>query len=248
MDFAKEKLPPAVGVVGFDFDKDGWMDLAFTHAGAPGISLWRNVQGKRLERVPLPDFGWQKGWGIAPVDYDNDGWLDLVAAGETANRAELRLLRNLGSRGWSDVTKSVALDEVKLNEPRAIGVADIDGNGDPDLVVTQLGGAPAVLRNNGGNQHSWMSIDLKALNDNKSGIGTKVEVYAGTLYQKWEASGASGYLGQNRSEERRVGKECRSRWAAYHEEQKEGGKIRQRVRNVEGHADESVQRKTHGGE
>ena len=197
MDFAKEKLPPAVGVVAFDFDKDGWMDLAFTHAGAPGISLWRNVQGKRLERVPLPDFGWQKGWGIAPVDYDNDGWLDLVAAGETANRAELRLLRNLGSRGWSDVTKSVALDEVKLNEPRAIGVADIDGNGDPDLVVTQLGGAPAVLRNNGGNQHSWMSIDLKALNDNKSGIGTKVEVYAGTLYQKWEASGASGYLGQN---------------------------------------------------
>src|SRR6266571_3966856 len=66
-----------------------------------------------------------------------------------------------------------------------------------DLVVTQLGGAPAVLRNNGGNQHSWMSIDLKALNDNKSGIGTKVELYAGTLYQKWEASGASGYLGQN---------------------------------------------------
>jgi len=197
MDFAKEKLPPAVGVVAFDFDKDGWMDLAFTHAGAPGISLWRNVQGKGLERVALPDFGWQKGWGIAAVDYDNDGWLDLVAAGETGNRAELRLLRNLGTRGFSDVTKSVGLDEVKFDEPRAIAVADIDGNGDPDLVVTQLGGPPAVLRNDGGNQHSWMSIDLKALNDNKNGIGTKVELYAGTLYQKWEASGASGYLGQN---------------------------------------------------
>src|SRR5947208_7949280 len=109
IDFAKEKLPPAVGVVAFDFDKDGWMDLAFTHAGAPGISLWRNVEGKRLERVPLPDFGWQKGWGIAAVDYDNDGWLDLVAAGETSNGTELRPLRNRGSRGWSDVTKSVAL-------------------------------------------------------------------------------------------------------------------------------------------
>src|SRR5256885_14809749 len=42
-----------------------------------------------------------------------------------------------------------------------------------------------------------MSIDLKALNDNKNGIGTKVELYAGTLYQKWEVVGASGYLGQN---------------------------------------------------
>jgi Tfp pilus assembly protein PilF len=197
IDFSKESLPPAVGVVSFDFDKDGWMDLAFTHAGVPGISLWRNVEGKRLERVPLPDLGWQRGWGIAALDYDNDGWIDLVAAGEANSRGELRLLRNLGSKGWSDVTKDVRLEAVKLNEPRAIAVADIDGNGDADLVVTQLGGAPVVLGNEGGNQHNWLSIELKALNDNKSGIGTKVELYAGTLYQKWEVAGASGYLGQN---------------------------------------------------
>ncbi len=196
-DFNKEKLPPAVGVVAFDFDKDGWMDLAFTHAGAPGISLWRNVEGKRLERVALPDSGWQKGWGIAALDYDNDGWIDLVATGETSRGGELRLLRNLGRRGWSDVTKDLRLDAVKLNQPRAIAVADIGGNGAPDLVVTQLGGEPLILRNEGGNQHNWMKIDLKALNDNKSGIGTKVELYAGTLYQKWEVAGASGYLGQN---------------------------------------------------
>jgi Tfp pilus assembly protein PilF len=197
IDFNKEKLPPAVGVVAFDFDKDGWMDLAFTHAGAPGISLWRNVEGKRLERVALPDFGWQKGWGIAALDYDNDGWLDLVAAGESSDGGELRLLRNLGSKGWADVTKDVHLDAVKLNQPRAVAVADTTGKGQPDLVVTQLGDAPLVLRNEGGNQHNWMGIDLKALNDNKSGIGTKVELYAGTLYQKWEVAGASGYLGQS---------------------------------------------------
>src|SRR5882762_1222320 len=159
IDFNKEKLPPAVGVVAFDFDKDGWMDVAFTHAGAPGISLWRNVEGKRLERVPLPEFGWQNGWGIAALDYDNDGWLDLVAAGEASNGAELRLLRNLGSKGWADVTKDVHLDTVKLNQPRAIAVADIVGHGDADLVVTQLGGLPLVLLNEGGNKNNWMSID-----------------------------------------------------------------------------------------
>jgi tetratricopeptide (TPR) repeat protein len=67
IDFAKEKLPPAVGVAVFDFNKDGWMDIAFTHAGAPGISLWRNVDGKKVERVALPDFGWRQGWGVTCV-------------------------------------------------------------------------------------------------------------------------------------------------------------------------------------
>jgi len=197
IDFKKENLPPAVGVVAFDFNKDGWMDLAFTHAGAPGISLWRNVDGKHLERVPLPDFGWQRGWGISAIDYDNDGWLDLVAAGESSSGGEVRLLRNLGAKGWADVTKEVHLDAVKLTQPRALAVADFAGNGDADLVVTQLSGPPVILRNEGGNQHNWMSIDFKPLADNKSGIGTKVEIYAGALYQKWEVQGASGYLGQN---------------------------------------------------
>ena len=197
IDFSKEGLPPAVGVVAFDFDKDGWMDLAFTHAGTPGISLWKNVNGKSLQRVPLPDFGWQKGWGIAALDYDNDGWLDLVAAGESNSGGELRLLRNLGAKGWVDVTKDVHLDAIKLKDPRAIAVADVDGNGDADLIVTQLDGPTLYLRNDGGNQRNWMKIDLKPLNDNKNGIGTKVELYAGALYQKWEVVGASGYLGQN---------------------------------------------------
>ncbi len=197
IDFKKENLPPAVGVVAFDFNKDGWMDLAFTHAGAPGISLWRNVDGKHLERVPLPDFGWHAGWGISAIDYDNDGWLDLIAVGESSSGGEIRLLRNLGAKGWADTTKEAHLDAVKLSQPRAIAVADLSGNGSPDLVVTQLGNAPLILKNEGANQHNWMSIRFKPLSDNKSAIGTKVEIYAGALYQKWEVQGASGYLGQN---------------------------------------------------
>jgi tetratricopeptide (TPR) repeat protein len=197
VDFVKEKLPPAVGVVALDFDKDGWMDLAFTHAGAPGISLWRNVEGKRMERVALPDFGWKRGWGITWLDYDNDGWLDLAAVGEGTSGGEIRLLRNLGEAGWSDVTKKVRLDGVKLNQPRSLAVADLKNDGSPDFVVTQAGGETLVLENAGANQNHWMHIDLKALNDNKSSIGTKLEIFAGGLYQKWEIAGASGFLGQN---------------------------------------------------
>lgn len=191
-------LPRAVGVVSFDFDKDGFMDLAFTHAGAPGISLWRNVDGKSLERVSLPDFGWKTGWGIAALDYDNDGFVDLFALGETADgKGEARLLRNLGTKGWSDVSKGVHLDQFALNQPRAIAVADVAGRGAADVLITQLGDEPLLLRNEGADRNNWMRLELKALNDNKSAIGTKVELYAGPLYQKWEVTGASGYLGQN---------------------------------------------------
>ena len=73
---------PTVGVAALDFNKDGWMDLAFTHWGAPGLSLWRNNNGKSFERVNLPDLDWMRGWGVAPIDYDDDGWIDLVAVGE----------------------------------------------------------------------------------------------------------------------------------------------------------------------
>jgi len=33
-------LGNTLGVAVLDFNKDGWMDLAFTHDGEPGVSLW----------------------------------------------------------------------------------------------------------------------------------------------------------------------------------------------------------------
>ena len=55
LDWPTAAQSPTIGAVVIDFDKDGWMDLAFTHAGAPGLSLWRNLEGKRVEPVTLPD-------------------------------------------------------------------------------------------------------------------------------------------------------------------------------------------------
>src|SRR5207237_9017130 len=60
------------GVVAFDFNKDGLMDLAFTHLSRPGVSLWRNVGGTRFERVESPEPQWIRGWGVTADDVDND--------------------------------------------------------------------------------------------------------------------------------------------------------------------------------
>jgi tetratricopeptide (TPR) repeat protein len=191
----------AVGVL--DFDHDGWMDLVTTHwvHGSdigPAISLWRNRQGKRFEKVPLPETVLARAFGVAAVDYDNDGWVDLVAVGETKEgKGEIRLFRNLGSDGFKDVTTDVGLDKIQLKEPRAIITGDYDNDGATDLLITQNHGPAVLLRNQGGNQNHWLRLALKGLNDNKSAIGAKVEVFAGGNRQKFEIYGSNGYLGQN---------------------------------------------------
>jgi tetratricopeptide (TPR) repeat protein len=189
---------PSVGIAVLDFNHDGWMDLAFTHLTAPGLTLWRNDQGKKFEPVPLPKINWARGWGVAAIDYDNDGWIDLVAVGETAQgKGEIRLFRNLGPDGFQDVTTDVGLDKIVLKEPRSIITGDYDGDGATDLLITQNHGPAVLLRNEGGNNNHWLRLALKGLNDNRSAIGTKVEVFSGTNRQKFEIAGSSGYLGQN---------------------------------------------------
>lgn len=198
--YTDEGLAPTRGVTVFDFNKDGWMEVAVTHAGSPGVSLWRNVDGKRFERVPLPLKGVTAAWGVTPIDIDNDGWIDLAVLVETEKGAELRVLRNRGTQGFEDVSAAVGADKLALKDPRSLMAADVDGDGAADLIVTQAGGPPLVLHNVGGNKNHSIRIDLTGLADNKTGIGTKVEVFADGLWQKFEVAGASGYLGQGASE------------------------------------------------
>jgi tetratricopeptide (TPR) repeat protein len=188
---------PANGVSVLDFDHDGWMDVAFT-SEAPGLTLWRNNMGKSFEQVKLPETNWVRAFGVAAFDYDNDGWVDLVAVGETKEgKGEIKLFRNLGPDGFKDVTADVGLDKIHLENPRAIITGDYDNDGATDLLITQNHGPAVLLRNEGATQNHWLRLSLKGLNDNKSAIGTKVEVFAGGNRQKFEIAGSNGYLGQN---------------------------------------------------
>jgi tetratricopeptide (TPR) repeat protein len=191
---------PEFGLAVLDFDHDGWMDIASTHfwGGTSGITLWRNNHGKSFEQVKLPDTDWARAYGIAAFDYDNDGWVDLVAVGETKEgKGEIKLFRNLGPDGWKDVTVDAGLDKIELKDPRAIITGDYDNDGAADLLITQNQGPAVLLKNEGGNKNNWLRLALKGLNDNKSAIGTKVEVFSDGIRQKYEIYGSNGYLGQN---------------------------------------------------
>ncbi|MGH9642429.1 MAG: FG-GAP-like repeat-containing protein, partial [Terriglobales bacterium] len=189
----------AVGGAVLDINHDAWMDIALTHwTSQPALTLWRNDQGKSFEQAALPKVDWVRAFGVVAFDYDNDGWVDLAAVGETKDgRGEARLFRNLGPDGWKDATAEVGLDKILLKDPRAIIAGDYDNDGAVDLLITQNHGRAVLLRNVGGNKNNSLRLALKGLADNKSAIGTKVEVFSDGIRQKFEVYGSSGYLGQN---------------------------------------------------
>jgi tetratricopeptide (TPR) repeat protein len=194
-------LAPTAGIAVLDFNKDGWMDIAVTHAGAPGLTLWRNVAGpqgvgRRFERVPLPLTGATRGFGVTAVDVDNDGWVDLAAIVETSAGPRVKVLRNKGDGSFEDVSSRLGLDSLQLKDPRGLIAADVDGDGAPDLIVTQENAPPVLLRNVGANKNHFVRLDLSGYADNKTAIGSKVEIFANGQWQKWELAGASGLATQ----------------------------------------------------
>jgi len=197
--YENSSLPATVGIAVLDYNKDGWMDVAVTHAGAPGLTLWRNVEGpnhvgRRFERVELPLKDAVRVWGLTAIDIDNDGWIDLAAIVETKAGPQVRVLRNRGDGSFEDVSHALGLDALKLVAPR--GLIAVEDNGAADLIVTQLNAPPVLLRNVGANKNHFVRLDLTGYADNKTALGVKVEVFANGHWQKWELAGASGYQTQ----------------------------------------------------
>ncbi|MGD0548894.1 MAG: CRTAC1 family protein, partial [Terracidiphilus sp.] len=195
-----QEVTPTVGIAVLDYNKDGWMDIAVTHAGMPGLTLWRNVEGpnhigRQFEPIALPLKDALRGWGVTAVDIDNDGWIDLAAVVETKAGPCVKVFRNRGDGTFEDVSHALGLDDVKLTAPR--GLIAVDDNGAADLIVTQVNAPPVLLRNVGGNKNHAVRLDLTGFADNKTALGAKVEVFASGHWQKWELAGASGFQTQN---------------------------------------------------
>ncbi|HWN08644.1 MAG TPA: FG-GAP-like repeat-containing protein [Pyrinomonadaceae bacterium] len=172
--------------VGGDLNKDGFTDFFLGRADGPG--LFATSDGKeKFKTAALA--GSEASQVTQFVDYDNDGLLDALMV--TAQG--LRVWRNVGT-GWMDTSaRSVAgeLAASSVFSGRSIAAADLDSDGDTDILLPSASGTVRLARNDGGNSNHSLRIKLSAKVSNRSSIGTKIETRAGSLVQKLETSSVS---------------------------------------------------------
>ncbi|MSR69870.1 MAG: CRTAC1 family protein, partial [Phycisphaerales bacterium] len=80
---------------------------------------------------------------------------------------------------------------------RGLSYADFDQDGDLDLVLAQVAGPVALLRNDQALQHHWLRIDLRGRPPNTSAIGAEVEIDCGGVIQRRTVSATRSYLSQS---------------------------------------------------
>jgi hypothetical protein len=197
-----------MGLDAGDVDGTGLPSLLVTNFTGEGISLFRNL-GKEQFLESSHQLGVSDpsmllmGWGAFLFDYDLDGRLDaLVSNGHLYENVQAfqpgvsykeppLLFHNEGG-SFRDVASSHGPDIIKPMVGRGSAFADIDGDGDLDVLLTENDGKARLLRNDGGDKNEWLRVHLTGTKSNRDGIGAKlVAEVGGVKLTRWVKSSAS---------------------------------------------------------
>jgi hypothetical protein len=165
-----------MGIAVGDIDGDGLPDLVLTTFAEDSASLYRNL-GKLLFTDDTIRYGLRGPtyaplkWGVALEDFDLDGTLDLFianghiypqadeppATGTNYRQANL-LLTGEGGK-FIDVSKDSGPGLAVIESSRGVAAGDIDGDGDIDLLISNIDAPPTLLRNDSPRRGNWLLVD-----------------------------------------------------------------------------------------
>ena len=202
-----------MGVDAADYDRSGYPSLLISNFSNQMLSLYDNKRGRLfVDAAPASGIGRASlltlGFSCFFWDYDLDGWLDIyVANGHIENEIEKiqrrvthaqppHLFRNQGDGKFIETTESAGEAFAAARVARGAAYADIDNDGDLDLVLTTNGGAPKLFRNESTGNRS-VRIKLLGSQSNRNGIGARVTVTARGGSQTQTLRSGSGYLSQS---------------------------------------------------
>jgi enediyne biosynthesis protein E4 len=203
-----------MGVDAVDYDRSGRPSIIITNFSNQMMSLYHNEgNGLFVDEAPQSSIGRASlltlGFGCFFFDYDLDGWPDIfVANGHIEGEIEKiqkrikyrqppHLFRNLKGKGFEEMARALGPDFDTPRVARGAAYADIDNDGDLDLLLTTNGGKAVLLRNDGGNQNHSLRVRLQGTRSNRNGIGAVVRVSYGSEKQWQMMRSGSSYLSQS---------------------------------------------------
>lgn len=142
------------------------------------------------------------GWSSSFLDYDNDSDADIFKTnGELKHLygQEDQLFENVGEGKFKDVSVERGQFFKEEYVGRGACLGDYDNDGDIDIFIVNLDSQSMFLRNNKGNQHNWIILNLVGNTSNKDGIGSRIKLTSGGKVQIAQKKSTTGYLSQNDS-------------------------------------------------